>query len=119
MSTNDDAHEENLPTPVEEKPIAELDAEAAVDKSLMEPSESVVLAESAPSVADVEELKQAEVESDPEVEVKESALMSVPEIIEERKLRPEILPHAFVVMPLVLKKVLMARRLTLMQSIRT
>ena len=104
MPTNANPKKETLPAPVEEKPVAELDAEAAAGKDLVEPSKPAAETEPSQLTAEAEVLKQAAPESEAETEIKESPLMSVPEIVEERKLRPEILPHAFVVMPFGIKK---------------
>lgn len=120
MSAKDTSKQEEKNTPVEvekEKPVAEVDAETAASKDMAEPVKDAVEAEGAKAEIKVEEPNQAELESEPVVvpefeainededEVKESPLMSVPEVVEEeRKLRPEVLPHAFVVMPFGIKK---------------
>ncbi len=89
--------------PVEEKSLAEVDALAAVGDVAAPEVEGVAEAKSSKGQADVEEVKQVEVESEPEIVEEESMPMeNVPQ--EERKLRPEILPHAFVVMPFGIKK---------------
>lgn len=104
MSADDDAKQENIPAPVEEKPVAELNPEAAVGKDLAETLEKAVEAEPAPSKGTVEVPNLNKAESDSEAEAKENLLMSVPKVSEEHRLRPEILSHAFVVMPFGIKK---------------
>ncbi len=92
-----------LNEPVEEKSLAEVDALAAVGDVAAPEVEGAAEAKSSKGQADVEDVKQVEVESESENPEEESMPMEdVPQ--EERKLRPEILPHAFVVMPFGIKK---------------
>ena len=100
MSPNGDSEQAEAVDSVEEKPLAELDATAQVT----EKSAEVVETEATLSEAVVEEPKQVELGEEAEILEEENVLMTVPEIVEERKLRPEILPHAFVVMPFGIKK---------------
>ncbi len=89
--------------PVEEKSLAEVDALAAVGDVAAPEVEGAAEAKSSEGQADIEDVKQVEVEREPEIVEEESMPMeNIPQ--EERKLRPEILPHAFVVMPFGIKK---------------
>lgn len=88
---------------IEEKSFGEVDVLAAAEDIAAPESVDALDAEPAKGRADVEEAKRVEAENVPEITEEESMPMEeVPQ--EERKLRPEILPHAFVVMPFGIKK---------------
>jgi len=95
MSAENASGKGEVATPLEEKPLVELAVSSAAKESLTE---------SAPSEAKVDGPQQAEPESESEGAIRENPPMSVPKTIKERKLRPEFLPHAFVVMPFGIKK---------------
>ena len=103
-SSTDSSQEEPLADLSEEKPLGEIDALAAASDVAGAASEAVLETEPNTEQADVEALDQVEDESEPEPIEEESTPMTIEEVIEERKLRPEILPHAFVVMPFGIKK---------------
>jgi tetratricopeptide (TPR) repeat protein len=109
MSEDKENQQENVP--------ADAAAEVAEQAALAEAASEVAKPEENSSKAVVDEPNPVELETEAEVvpeleavvgedetEEKESPLMSIPEVIEERKLRPEVLPHAFVVMPFGIKK---------------
>ena len=105
MSDNEEKKAQNAADPVAETSLAEIDAQATAGKDTATNTENVVKTAPASSPAEDEEPSQVEVVPEAEVKSKEeeNALMTT-EPQEARKLRPDILPHAFVVMPFGIKK---------------